>query len=80
MRHGENVLRIGSPGSGKTLATARSVAESDGAEVLDDPHKDSLAQEALSHTGGNILHAKLSDVAHTIGFELLAPSTNPDHV
>lgn len=78
MRHGENVLRVGAPGKGKTLATARSVAESDGAEVILDPHKESLAHEVLVHGTGNILYANLSDIRHTLGFELLAPSTDPD--
>ncbi len=80
MRHGQNVLRVGAPGSGKTLATALSVAQSNDAEVVDDPHKDSLAREILTHAQGNILHAKLSDVTYTLGFELLEPSTNLDPV
>ena len=79
-RRGQNVLRVGPPGQGKTLATARSVIESDGAEIILDPHKDSLAREVLIHASGNILYAKLSDLSHTLGFELLVPSSNPDPI
>src|SRR5436305_4684434 len=78
MRYAENVLRVGAPGTGKTLATARSLVEADGAEVILDPHKDSLAREVLTHAEGNLLYAKLSDLGHTLGFELLVPSTNPN--
>jgi hypothetical protein len=79
-RHGQNVVRIGAPGSGKTLATARSGVESDGAEVDFDPAKESFAQEVLTHAKGNLLYAKLSDLRHTLGFELGKPSTHADPV
>lgn len=77
-RRGQNVLRIGSPGSGKTLATAYSILHADGAEVILDPHPDSLAQAVLTHVTGNVLYENLSDIQHTLGFELLAPSNHPD--
>ena len=80
MRHGQNVLRVGSPGSGKTLATAYSIVHSDGAEVILDPHPDGLVHELLPHITSNVLYLNLSDLRHTLGFELLRPSTNPDPV
>lgn len=78
MRHGQNVLRVGSPGSGKTVATAVGVANSDGAELILDPHPDGLAAELLPHVTGNVLYLNLSDVRHTLGFDLLVPSRHPD--
>ncbi|MFN4261396.1 MAG: hypothetical protein ACK4RK_19085 [Gemmataceae bacterium] len=77
MRYGQNVVRIGEPGSGKTEATVTSIAQSNGAEVNLDPHEDSLARKALIHTEGNVLFARLSDVRHAIGFELLKQSNDP---
>lgn len=48
------------------------------AAVICDPHKQSLAQTALTHATGNILYERLSDIRQTLGFSLLSPSTNPD--
>lgn len=74
-----NVLRVGATRQGKTFAAARTIAESRGvATVVLDPHKQSLAELCLIHAAGNILYERLSDVRHTLGFELLAPSANPD--
>jgi hypothetical protein len=89
MRHGENVVRLGAPGSGKTISTASSVVaqaggaggvpHSDGAEIILDPHPDGLVQGLLPHlAGANLLYENLSDVRHTLGFEMLVPSRNPD--
>src|SRR5688572_28967270 len=78
MRYGQNVLRVGSPGSGKTLATAYSVLHSDCAEVVLDPHPDSLAREIITHATGNVLYENLADIRHALGFDLLVPSTNPN--
>lgn len=78
MRHSQNVVRIGSPGSGKTVATARSVLDSDGAEVIIDPHPDGLVSELLPHVGGNVLHEDLSSREHALGYDLLVPSAHPD--
>ena len=74
-----NVLKVGATRQGKTLAAARSVLESlDEAAVILDPHKQSLAQAVLTHVTGNVLYERLSDIRATLGFELLAPSSNPD--
>lgn len=78
MRHGQNVARFGSPGSGKTEATARDIVESDGAEVDVDPHEDSLARRVLPHIRGNVLFACLSDLLHSIGFVLLMKPRHND--
>lgn len=74
MRYGENIVRVGSPGSGKTEATVASIAESNDAEVDIDPHEDSLAKKATIHAKGTVLHARLSNLEHTLGFELLKPA------
>lgn len=76
-----NVLKVGATRKGKTLAAARSVLEApDEAAVILDPHQQSLAQAVLTHATGNLLYEKLSDIRTTLGFELLAPSSNPDAV
>ena len=73
-----HVLRVGATRAGKTQATAADIARSTGAELVLDPHKDSLAQTALVHATGNVLYCKLSDIRHSIGFDLITPSTHPD--
>lgn len=45
-----------------------------------DPHKQSLAEVVLMHVTGNVLYERLSDIRMTLGFELLAPSSNADSV
>lgn len=74
-----NVLEVGATRKGKTLAAARSIIEAtDEAAVILDPHKNSLAEVALTHATGEVLYERLSDVRFTLGFELLTPSSNPD--
>src|SRR5437899_1354855 len=74
-----NALKVGATRKGKTLSAASEIAESpDEAAVIFDPHKQSLAQAALTHTTGNILYERLSDIRATLGFNLLTPSKNPD--
>ena len=73
-----HVLRTGATRKGKTEATVADIARSQGAELICDPHKHSLAEKALIHTSGNVLYCKLSDVKHSVGFDLLVPSTHPD--
>src|SRR6266849_8747604 len=74
-----NVLKVGATRKGKTLSAARDIVEShDEAAVVLDPHKQSLADTALTHATGNILYERLSNIRATLGFELLAPSKNPD--
>jgi hypothetical protein len=76
-----NVLKVGATRQGKTLAAARSVIEAvDEAAVILDPHKQSLAETVLAHVTGNVLYERLSDIRTALGFELLAPSANPDPV
>lgn len=76
-----NTLKVGATRQGKTLAAARSVIEAtDEAAVIFDPHKQSLAETVLTHVAGNVLYERLSDICLTLGFELLAPSANPDSV
>lgn len=74
-----NVLRVGATRQGKTLAAARTIVESRGvATVCFDPHKQSLAEQVLTHARGNVLFERLSDVRRSLGFDLLLPSLNPD--
>ncbi len=74
-----NLVRVGATGMGKTLAAGRdSVEAEDIAEVILDPHEESLAQTVLNHAEGNILYDRLSNIQQTIGYELLRPSTHPD--
>jgi hypothetical protein len=76
-----NVLKVGATRKGKTLAAARGVLEAwDEAAVVFDPHKQSLAEVVMTHATGNVLYERLSDVRSTLGFELLAPSKNPNAV
>src|SRR5437870_12743489 len=79
MSYGLNVIKTGATRKGKTLsAVADMLSAPDEACIILDPHKDSLARSALVHVEGNILYACLSDLEHTIGFELLTPSTHPN--
>ena len=75
-----NVLRVGEPGSGKSQAAARTAVEFEGAVVVFDPHKDSLARLVVEHAGGEVLFDRLSDLTPTLGYELLKPSVHPDPV
>src|SRR5437870_3104151 len=76
-----NVLKVGATRNGKTLSGVADMLKApEEACVILDPHQDSLAKTALIHVGGNVLHACLSDIRHSIGFDLLVPSTNPDPV
>jgi hypothetical protein len=77
-RRGENVLRLGTAGSGKTIATAFSVANCTDAQVILDPHPDGLVSEVLPHVTGNVLVDDLSDLGHSLGYEMLVPSRHPD--
>lgn len=70
-RRGQNVCRVGEPGSGKSKATAASIVASHDAEIAITPHGDDLSSEILPHLAGNVLYAKLSDLDHAIGFETL---------
>lgn len=63
---------------GKSQATAAAIAQSVGAECICDPHKDSLAKTALIHAKGNVLFCRLSDIRHSIGFDLLTRSEHTD--
>jgi len=74
----QNVLAIGEPGSGKSVAAARDAIEFPGSVVILDPHKDSLAQLVLTHAGGNILFDRISDLECTLAYELLKPSRHPN--
>lgn len=71
-------LHVGSPGSGKSQAGAKSLAEEDGASVTLDPHEASLARTALIHVTGNVLWDQLANVQRTLCFNLLEISQNPD--
>src|ERR1051326_2590887 len=75
-----NVLVIGEPGSGKSVAAARDAVGFPGSVLISDPHKDSIAQLVLMHAQGNILFDRISDLEHTLAYELLRPShhSNPD--
>jgi hypothetical protein len=74
-----NRLRLGATRQGKTLSAARDVVEATGeAAVILDPHKQSFAQAVLAHADGNVLYDCLSDLAHPLSFDLLAPSSHPD--
>jgi hypothetical protein len=73
-----NVLVIGEPGSGKSVAAARDAIEFPGAAVILDPHKDSLASLVLAHATGNMLFDRIDDLDHALGYELLKPSRHAD--
>lgn len=73
-----NVLVVGATRKGKSLSAARDAVGSPGAWVVGDPHKQSLAEQVLTHATGNLLYERLSDIRPTLGFELLAPSADPD--
>jgi hypothetical protein len=73
-----NVLVIGEPGSGKSVAAARDACEFPGAALVLDPHRDSLGRLVLEHATGNVLFDRLSDLDCVLGYELLKPSTHPD--
>lgn len=76
-----NRIRIGRTRRGKTLAGARDLVEGAGsvAAVVLDPHNHSLAEAVLTHAPAEtILFERLSDLTHTLGFDLLRPSTNAD--
>ncbi len=74
-----HVLRTGATRSGKTVRAVRSICEAtDGAELILDPHKESLAWSAVEHLEGNVLFCRLSALKHSIGFDLITPSTDPD--
>src|SRR5260221_487957 len=77
-----NIVATGATRRGKTLAAARSVVDSqdEAATVIFDPHKASLAETVLTHATGNILYQRLSDIQHTLGFEMLKPSPSGDAV
>lgn len=75
-----NVLVVGAPGGGKSFAAASDAVNFQGAVVVLDPHKDSLAQLVLMHARGNVLFDRLSDVKHSLGYDLLKPSANCDPV
>ena len=76
-----NRLVLGATRKGKSLSTARSILEDTAqAAIIFDPHKDSLAQVILALATGNVLFERLSDVRHTIGFEMLTPSSLSDPV
>jgi len=74
-----NVLVIGEPGSGKSVAAARDALSFPGAVVILDPHKDSLAQLFLLHCDSeNVLFDRLADLENALGYDLLRPSAHPD--
>lgn len=73
-----NVLVIGEPGSGKSVAAARDAIQFPGAVIILDPHKESLAELVLTHAEGNILFDRVSDLDHCLGYELLKPSQHVD--
>ena len=73
-----NVLVVGATRRGKSLSAAADACRFPGAVVIGDPHKDSFARTALMHLPGNVLYEQLSDLRHTLGFELLRPSENAD--
>ena len=70
-----NVLVIGEPGSGKSVAAARDALEFPGVCIIQDPHQRSLARLVLTHApADNIIFDRLSDLEHSIGYDLLKPS------
>ena len=73
-----NVLVIGEPGSGKSVAAARDAVAFTGAVVVLDPHRESLARLVLEHATGNVLFDRVSDLDHVLGYELLKPSVHAD--
>src|SRR5216110_2222528 len=73
-----NILVIGEPGSGKSVAAARDAIEFPGSAVILDPHKDSLAELVLTHAEGNVLFDRISDLDYTLAYELLKPSRHPN--
>ena len=74
-----NVLVIGEPGSGKSVAAARDALAFPGAVIILDPHRDSLAQLFLLHCdGANVLFDRLADLENALGYDLLRPSAHPD--
>ncbi len=75
----EMVLVLGSPGSGKSVGSARDAVEYPGTVVILDPAKDSLARLVLMHDPSpNILFDSLSDLEHPLGYDLLKPSRHPN--
>jgi hypothetical protein len=74
-----NDATIGATGTGKTQDTAREVIESEDAEVVLDPEKDSLAATVMPHLDGtNVLYDRLDDPDHTLPFDIVTRSTHPD--
>ncbi|MFO0826136.1 MAG: hypothetical protein U0792_23970, partial [Gemmataceae bacterium] len=73
-----NILAIGEPGSGKSVAAAHDAVRFPGARVILDPHKNSLGQLVLTHAAGEILYDRLSDLKYSIGYGFLRPSRHPE--
>lgn len=66
-----NLLVLGSPGSGKSVGTARKALSFPGAIVCADPHSDSITSLLLEHAEGEILYHNISDLNHPLGYDLL---------
>jgi len=73
-------LHVGSPGSGKSLSGARSLAEEVGASATLDPHENSLARTGLIFAKGNVLFDRLSEIKRTLGLGLMDFLKDPDKV
>jgi hypothetical protein len=73
-----NVLVIGEPGSGKSVAAARDAVEFPGAAIILDPHKNSLAELVLMHADGNILFDRIFDLEYVLCYGLLKPSRHAE--
>lgn len=74
-----NVLKVGATRKGKSESAAREIVESpEEAVCIFDPHKQSLAERVFTHATGNVLYERLSNIKHTLGFDLLKASRNPD--
>jgi hypothetical protein len=74
MKQFPNVLVMGSPGGGKSVAAARDACQFPGGMFVYDPHKDSLARLILEHIEGNVLFDNFSSLKYTLGYELLKPA------
>ena len=73
-----NILVIGEPGSGKSVGTGRLTRDFPGAVVIQDPHRNSLAELGLLHVTGNVLFDRVSDLQHSLGYGLLRHSRHSD--
>src|SRR5437868_2951356 len=71
----QHTLVVGSPGTGKSVAAVQYALDFDGAVVIYDPHRDSMARMFLAGAPlGNVIFDRLSDTKNAPGYGIMVPS------